>query len=144
MSLVCVLLWLPARLLRVFFGTYKSRNADVRKAGLVADVNALALAVAVILLLTSRATFNQAEEDISLQGWANLVQFGPSRMSICASLNQKSFTGSIYNEIRFCCYDKPVERDKSTTKATQVQPDSRCLGGRTSLPLNGSSQRQTE
>ena len=134
MSLVCVLLWLPARLLHVFFGTYMSRNVDVRKAGLVEDVNALALAVAVILLLTSRATFNQAEEDISLQGWANLVQFGPSRPSICASLNQKSLTGSIYSEIRFCCEDSSVDI---------YENDLRCLG-RTSFPLNGTQQEQFE
>ena len=70
-SALAVLLYalalLPLRLLRVFVGTYTSRNEDVRRAGLVADVNALALAVAVVLLLTSRGTFNNAEDTIKHQ-----------------------------------------------------------------------------
>lgn len=43
-SLMRVLLWLPERIMRVFLGTYVSHNEDVRRAGLVADVSALALA----------------------------------------------------------------------------------------------------
>ena len=58
-SLVYTLLWLPGRLLHVYLGTYTSHNVDVRRAGLVADINALALAVAVILLLTSRSTISR-------------------------------------------------------------------------------------
>lgn len=108
-----------------------SRNMDVRKAGLVADVNALALAVAVILLLTSRATFNQAEETISLQGWANMVQFAPQRATVCATLNKKSFTGTILSEISFHCTVGVRNRDATEGPQEKI-----------SLPLNGSNARQ--
>ena len=125
MSLMRVLLWLPARMLYVILGTYMSDNPDVRKAGLVADINALALAVAVILLLTSRATFNQAEQTISLQGWGNLIQFGPSRASVCASLNQKPFAGKIFSDINFRCEDArhgtALPAQKTTLNANNTQ-----------------------
>ena len=51
---IFMLLWVPLRLLLAFPRTYMSRNKEVRKAGLVADCNAVALAVAVALLLTSQ------------------------------------------------------------------------------------------
>ena len=127
--LVCALLWLPGRMLHVFLGTYMSRNEDVRKAGLAADSNALALAVAVILLLTSRATFNKAEETINVQAWANLVLDDPAQ--VCASLNQKPFLGKIFHNFYFYC---------------QVQIDvpghPPVPAGRTSLALNASNQMQ--
>ena len=100
-SLVCTLLWLPGRMLHVFLGTYLSRNDKVRKAGLVADINALALTVAVLLLLTSRATFNTAEETIKHQAWAYLLLDSPG--AACASLNQQPFSGSIAQGIQFRC-----------------------------------------
>ena len=85
----------------MFLGTYISRNEDVRRAGLVADVNALVLAVAVVLLLTSQATFNQAEEAIKHQAWANLLQDNPG--AACATLNRQPFVGRISQGIHFHC-----------------------------------------
>ena len=115
-TVLCALVMLPLRLLRVFVGTYLSRNEDVRRAGLVADVNALALAVAVILLLTSRATFNQAEETIKHQAWANLLQDSPG--AACASLNQQPFVGHISQSIHFTCTNDPYQRTPSTARWT--------------------------
>ena len=103
--LLCALVMLPLRLLRVFVGTYLSRNEDVRRAGLVADVNALALAVAVILLLTSRGTFQDAEDTIKHKAWANLLQDTPG--AACASLNQQPFSGRITRSIHFNCSGDP-------------------------------------
>ena len=100
-SLLYALIMLPMLLLRVFVGTYLSRNEKVRRAGLVADVNALALAVAVILLLTSRDTFNEAEDTIKHQAWANLLQDSPG--AACASLNRQAFDGRISQGIHFKC-----------------------------------------
>ena len=87
----------------MFLGTYMSRNEDVRRAGLVADVNALALAAAVILLLTSRNTFNEAEETIKHQAWTNLLQDNPG--AACATLNRQPFVGRISPGIHFLCRD---------------------------------------
>ena len=87
----------------MFLGTYTSRNEDVRRAGLVADINALVLAVAVVLLLTSQATFNQAEEAIKHQAWANLLQDNPG--AACATLNRQQFVGRMSQGIHFLCRD---------------------------------------
>ena len=116
-----MLLWLPRRLLHVFVGTYMSRNEDVRRAGLVADINALALAVAVILLLTSRATFNEAEETNNHQGWANLLQDRPA--DTCATFNQEPFEGLKAHSLHFRCDDHG--------------------GWRVSLPLNATKKVQS-
>ena len=113
-TLLCALVTLPLRLLRVFVGTYLSRNEDVRRAGLVADVNALALAAAVILLLTSRNTFNYAEEAIKHQAWTNLLQDSPG--AACASLNQQPFVGHISQSIHFTCQNDPYQRTPSTLR----------------------------
>ena len=115
-TLLCALVMLPLRLLRVFVGTYLSRNEDVRRAGLVADVNALALAVAVILLLTSRGTFQDAEDTIKHQAWANMLQDSPG--AACASLNQQPFVGRISQSIHFTCTNDPYQRTPSTPRWT--------------------------
>ena len=124
--LVCMLRWLPRRTLHVFLGTYASHNEDVRRAGLVADINALALADSVILLLTSRATFNQAELLINVQGWANLMM--DDSADACASLNQNSYTGNVFMNISFTCVDG---RRGTGLKQRRI-----------SLPLNASNQQQ--
>ena len=126
-SLMRVLLWLPGRLLHVFLGTYMSRNSDVRRAALVADINAWGLAVAVILLLTSRATFNQAEETIKHRAWANLIL--DSSGDACATLNQNPFMGSNSSHFHFYCEDARHGNGPHVT-------------GRTTLPLNASNQNQ--
>ena len=96
-----MLLWLPMRTVCVFFGTYKSGNPDVHRAGLVADLNAFALASAVILLVTSRATFQKAEDGVKHYAWANLLQDTPG--VACASLNQQPFSGYISQRMHFHC-----------------------------------------
>lgn len=113
-------------MLYVLLGTYMSHNEDVRRAGLIADSNALALAVAVILLLTSRSTFNQATDSIKLEAWANLILDSPG--DACASLNQRPFAGNTTYQIHFHCEDG--------------RPGPGSKPGRTSLPLNASNQRQ--
>ena len=101
MSLVYALLWLPVRLLHVFLGTYMSRNEDVRRAGLVADVNGVALVAAIILLLTSRAASNRGWDTLLFQAWENLLQSDAS--VACASLDQGSFSGFHFQGMHFNC-----------------------------------------
>lgn len=63
-----------------------------------------------ILLLTSRATFQQAEDTIKHKAWANLLQNAPG--AACASLNQQPFSGRISQGIHFTCSDDPYQAPK--------------------------------
>ena len=123
-TLLRALTWLPLRLLRVFLGTYASSNEDVRRAGLVADVNAMALAVAAILLLTSRATFQKAEDTVKNQAWANLLRDNPS--AACATLNQQPFVGRTLPKFHF----------------VWLRPEAVGFSEYHTVPVNGSDRRQ--
>ena len=74
------------RIKRVYLGTYWSSEKKVQRAGLVADLNAIVLAAAVILLLTSRQAFHEAEKATDDRVWRSLLS--DSLMAACATLSR--------------------------------------------------------
>ena len=90
LGLVVGLAW---RGLQVTVGTYQSAEWKVRRAGAVADLNAAVLAAAVILLLTSKQAFSDAQESTSRQAW--LSQLSEKPMVACNTFNLKPFDGYI-------------------------------------------------
>ena len=74
------------RIVRVYLGTYRSKKKEVQRAGLVADLNAIVLAAAVILLLTSRQAFHEAEKATDDLVWHTLLS--DSLLAACATLSR--------------------------------------------------------
>lgn len=78
LGFLCGLLKRP---FEVAWGMGFSTKHDVFRGGLVMDLNAIALAISVVLLLTSRDTFRSAELTIKENAWKRLVWSHPR----CAS-----------------------------------------------------------
>lgn len=80
--------------MRVYLGTYRSKKKEVQRAGLVADLNAVVLAAAVILLVTSRQAFYEAEKATDDLVWRSLLS--DSLLAACATLsriNSRNYAG---------------------------------------------------
>ena len=73
-------------------GTYQSAEWKVRRAGAVADLNAAVLGAAVILLLTSRGAFTEAQTKTSTQAWVSQLSEKP--VMACNTFNQQAFNGT--------------------------------------------------
>ena len=108
MSLLAVLAYLLGtvgglawRAIEVFVGTYQSTTWKVRRAGAVADLNAAVLAVAVTLLLTSRAAFSEAQSSTSRNAW--LSQLSEKPVMACNTFNREPFEGTLYHDLTFQC-----------------------------------------
>lgn len=74
------------RIVRIYLGTYRSKKKEVQRAGLVADLNAIVLAAAVILLLTGRKAFHEAEKATDDLVWHSLLS--DSLLAACATLSR--------------------------------------------------------
>ena len=100
MYLLGIISGLIVRCAMVFLGTYSSDNKKTKRAGLVADLNAIVLAAAVILLLTSRVAFHHSEESTQTLGWQRLVNdtnYG------CVTGTQDYFEGSRCPDLMYVC-----------------------------------------
>ena len=91
--------------IRVGMVTYWSRNPKVKQAGLVADLNAVVLAAAVILLITSRNTFMHAEKSTLSKGWENLLQ--DNLTAACTTLKHVAYAGDARQGIAIGCQSQP-------------------------------------
>lgn len=91
LGLVAGLAW---RAIEVFVGTYRSAIWKVRRAGAVADLIAAVLAAAVILLLTSRAAFTEAQDSTSRKAW--LSQLAEKPVMACNTFNQQPYVRALF------------------------------------------------
>ena len=102
------LCWAPVadvfcRIARVYLGTYRSKKKAVQRAELVADLNAMVLAAAVILLLTSRGTFHKAEQDTNDRVWHSLLR--DNLTAACTTLGRSEHRGNASYELSLNCTD---------------------------------------
>ena len=85
----------------LFVGTYISTISEVSRAGVVADVNAIALVTALNLLFTSRAAFRHAEESTQEVAWRRLVN---DTSYACATGKKEYFEGHFCPNLTAVCY----------------------------------------